>query len=1310
MLNRNKLLLPIAIIICLLAVTLFACATPPKVTDIEIGGDYITLYNLGEELDLSGMKIKVKYSDSTTAEYAVQDIRQDITVLGFNNAREENALKITITYQGQSAQFTVRVLSTINSSIKYSVKFDTGEGSAIDDVEVFAYTTVNAPVIDPQRDGWYFVGWYKEDSLTNPWDFNTEKIVEETTLYAKWGKLLTVTFAPPQGLEHLFAPIVKNDVREGETYNNRPPVPVRDGYTARWDYNGEWNDLVDTQTIHAEYTLIQYRVVFYFMNESDNEESVELGGGNMTFTYGENVLENQDAADFLRTMPRPSRRNYHISGWKLKDAAGDESESYDAFITHIQSDVHIMAVYHIDMYTVTFNFGEGEDIEENIVQTDVAYGTSVPQSQRPEPPARQHYEFDGWYADQSLSILWNFNTGKIDAARTLYARWTRIYTLVFHGYDGDGDNGGNTITLKVREGDNVVPPAAKAPEGHTAQWDRDSFENIRQDDLEINPLPPVPNQYTIRFVNFDNTPLLVNGAESQLVSYGQSAIAPDEEPQRERYNFLGWSADFSVVIDNMIIAAEFAPIRYTVEFLSDGGDKPAVVVNSGDKLLASMLEITPRNNFDFDGWFKDVTRLLPWNVEEDTVEGNITLYAKWTQLHIARFQYTSAQDETTTITVERRVREGETIKDAPVMDKLPGKNGSWYINGSLVDLSTYYVFNAIDIVAQYAPAVYTVTFRSDGVDYEVRAQVRYNEIISAPAVNPEREGHNFIGWNIDPALTPIVEDTYFDAMFAPKTFKVRFIDAFNENEPVILLHHGEDPGHPEISYGGIAPAPRQNPSHLGWRFIGWGTAAASGVVDGINSNITGHTDIYAQYSKNQYSVTFFSEHDNHIWAVFSVEHGEVSPVPEGVNPSRTGHIFEGWNYQSAPIVENTYINAVFVMARYVVTIHLNGGSGTPQEVSGLYNTFLPEPPKPVFEGKAFLGWYTDAEFTKRYVFENGQSIERLTASFSIYARWEDYVYGDNDIEYSLDVNGTGYIVVSVPDGKEEREIANYYAKDGGLMLPVTAIGYNAFANLTQLKRVTLPQTLSFIGPAAFINCTALEEIVIPDTVATISQNAFSGCTSLVSVGFGEHSMLVEIGSFAFNNASSLFEIEFPSTLEKIGERAFSGASSLETIVIPESINDIGAYAFAGCVNLKYAKFVETAPPRIATTTFAGHSSFFRVYVANLQQYNSGTGGWVTLREQGKIFPINDEYEQAGITQDWAYQVILTGDSAGKLSILQYIGGQSEVVLENTLEVNGVMREVIEVGAYAFDNTVHTLRLNSDFLLDVNTLTAATELK
>lgn len=47
--------------------------------------------------------------------------------------------------------------------------------------------TINKPT-DPTRPGYTFGGWYKEPENINKWNFETDKVTEDTSLYAKWLK------------------------------------------------------------------------------------------------------------------------------------------------------------------------------------------------------------------------------------------------------------------------------------------------------------------------------------------------------------------------------------------------------------------------------------------------------------------------------------------------------------------------------------------------------------------------------------------------------------------------------------------------------------------------------------------------------------------------------------------------------------------------------------------------------------------------------------------------------------------------------------------------------------------------------------------------------------------------------------------------------------------------------------------------------------------------------------------------------------------------------------------------------------------
>ena len=138
------------------------------------------------------------------------------------------------------------------------------------------------------------------------------------------------------------------------------------------------------------------------------------------------------------------------------------------------------------------------------------------------------------------------------------------------------------------------------------------------------------------------------------------------------------------------------------------------------------------------------------------------------------------------------------------------------------------------------------------------------------------------------------------------------------------------------------------------------------------------------------------------------------------------------------------------------------------------------------------------------------------------------VRGENDVMI------TGYVgsetEVIVPSEIEGREVKR--------------ISSNAFSNCRNIRKITIPDTVTSIGEYAFNMCFSLEEIELPDELEG------------------------EIGAYTFCFCSSLKEIVIPNGITEIDWLAFDYCVALEKIVIPDTVKKIGLGVFEYCYNLE----------------------------------------------------------------------------------------------------------------------------------------------
>ena len=266
------------------------------------------------------------------------------------------------------------------------------------------------------------------------------------------------------------------------------------------------------------------------------------------------------------------------------------------------------------------------------------------------------------------------------------------------------------------------------------------------------------------------------------------------------------------------------------------------------------------------------------------------------------------------------------------------------------------------------------------------------------------------------------------------------------------------------------------------------------------------------------------------------------------------------------------------------------------------NAFFPKDTKVVFESS------NDNIVT---VDENGTitAVAEGFASISV-----NVLLDGNPTYYSKSIS----IEVKEPWITSGPSLSHYFGLGGTVTFPstlaITEIGQYAFANFdyvpkteedeiseevpettkmwylgdNTIEEVIIPEGVEKIGRFAFANLTALKRVVLPSTLTTIDYGAFAGCISLVSVeGIGNVKFInekafmdcnisgaitltegVALGEYAFANNKNLQKLTLSEKTKSVASYAFSGCTKLKTVVINAEKIKLGQYVFSKCEALK----------------------------------------------------------------------------------------------------------------------------------------------
>ena len=741
-----------------------------------------------------------------------------------------------------------------------------------------------------------------------------------------------------------------------------------------------------------------------FLNWDDSELKTEY------VIYGKAATAPKD----------PTREGYHFTGW-------------DKTFNEITDNLEVRALYEINTYKLKFESENGEIISDPVIadMDHVEHFTELVLTPKPD----EGYEFAGW-------LHYNGTSLQVSSDTTIIAYFKlKEYKVTFVAEHGSVTSDPEIADLDhVTHGSEFVLTATPEEGYNFTGWTGyNGSELIVKSDTTVTANFAIKT-FTVEFSDYEG-----NVLKTQVVEWGQDAVAPTELPEVEGHHFVGWSEVFTNVKEDLYVSANYALNTYKLTVVAEHGSvyveyHPDMIpapkrmkkgsVTWNDKQIADLnaieygtglqLTATPDEGYEFDSWTN-------YDGYELIIKSDTTVTA-----HFAILTYTVTFKDWDGTIFKNEVVNWGTAATAP---SDPTRAG-WTFAGW--DKAFNAVKSDLIVTATYTQnPVYTVTFLD--YDGEVIAEVKVEEGKAAVSPSdPTREGYHFTGW--DAAFDNVTKDMTITALYEINEYTVSFYDFDDKLIEAQTIKWGEDAVAPEA------------PEVEGRHFTSW-----SEDYTDVKSDL----DIYAQYATNKYKLTIVAEHgsvyveydpeylalmapkrakegsvtwdEKHIDDLNSIYHGDVLILT--ATPDE-GYQFDKWtagdyqlstiNYQLT-ITSDTTVTASFKLKK--LTVIFQDYDGTELQKSTVeYGSAATAPEDPTREGWIFTGWdkafdKVTSDITVAATYEKDLTPQNLKVT-------QEDIDGDQLITLSWDkVDGAPTFDVKLLNGEDELFTSNTFGQN-----------------------------------------------------------------------------------------------------------------------------------------------------------------------------------------------------------------------------------------------------------------------------------------
>ncbi len=471
------------------------------------------------------------------------------------------------------------------------------------------------------------------------------------------------------------------------------------------------------------------------------------------------------------------------------------------------------------------------------------------------------------------------------------------------------------------------------------------------------------------------------------------------------------------VYDNL-----FDPVnQYTVTFDSQGGTAvSAQTVDYGSTISQPADPVL--TGYTFAGWFTEPGCTSPWLFGSGKVEGDATLYARWTIN-----QYTVSFDPQGGSAIAMQTVNYNGYAADPGAPARTGYTfGGWFREAGCV---TQWVF-AVDTVtenwtlfAQWTINTYTLTYTAgaNGSLTGTTTQFVTHGANGTAVTAVPNAGYHFNSWS-DGVLSATRTDTgvtgaiTVTANFAINQYTLSYSAGANgslSGSTAQVVNHGSD---------GTAVTATPN---VGYHFVDWSDGSTANPH--TDTNVTGNITVSANFAINQYTLTYTAGANGSISGTTpqSVNHGSSGTAVTAV--PNVGYHFASWSdgVVTATRTDTNVTGAISVTANFTInqyTLSYSAGangslSGSTAQVvnhgaSGTAVTAVPN------VGYHFTSW-NDGVLTATRTDTNVTSTITVSANFAINTYTLTYFAGANGsitgtTPQTVDHGASGTAVTAMP--------------------------------------------------------------------------------------------------------------------------------------------------------------------------------------------------------------------------------------------------------------------------------------------------------